>query len=829
MVKIQKLEEAISKLELQSKVQDVSPKKIKSLMSILEWAHKKGHISENIFNSWVNRLNKLGQSKSESLKIRTTQQISGHNPFIYIIPILILCILLPFAYFAGNKAQTVSQTVAPSEISRVGKTFRFQGTLLDQEGNPINRKVDVTFKLYTSELGGKVLYEGKCIGKNALIPKLSGKVSIMIGSDCGMQKIPESVFGNNQNIYLGVTVGKNKELLPRYPVNTIDYAKNASKVNGLSLGGDESSIPYIDEEGRLVLGAVSPVITSTEGNFTLEGETILIKTNPETAGSIMFEPDPGGNVIVRTGKLGVGKENPSSAIDLEGDLSLTGKVYLEGANSSFYQNNGGIISFYSDKDINDLSQPVFQIRGGEDAGIDVGGNLLLVAAKPKIATLNNNDLLLGDKNTGNIIIEGNKNISIGTSQIGEGIVIGKDVSPNKNADLDLGSATRKWHSIYAGDLFLDNEGIGGFWQRKGSNIMPTNIQDDIILGSTTGQSSTIKLSGKSGATSWITGGFTGIGTRTPHFQFSALGNNSQGAVASLSNISPNDNGSTGVLRLQLGTNTSGTNAKFVEFYAGARDDNNGSRMGSIRLNNNGVVYETRGADFAEYILLNEDVDTGFIVGAGKWGKGVAKKGDTLLGVVSDTAGFVGNAKNENKENEVLVGLVGQVKTYLSTENGPISTGDIVSVGSIPGIGVKSNGKSTSIGVVLDSADEITKELSPLQCPKEYKDMTDPNGNPLSCGRITVLIQPHSPSPQLDTLSKGTVTIPKGQVKGRVFIDTLTDDSSIQLTALSENPITTSVSKKNVCPIINSGCQNYFEVVSNKTVDTTVQIQWVVIN
>ncbi len=831
MVKIHKIEEAINKLELQSKIQGVSPKKIRSLQMILEWAKEKGHVSPEKFADFSMRLEKLSMSTSIVPKVKkhVIKEVTQRNLFIYIIPILFLVIFLPLVYFAGRgSSKFESQTVAPSEITRVGKTFRFQGILLDQEGNPINRKVDVAFKLYSAELGGKVLYDGRCIGKNALVPELSGKVAIMIGSDCGMKKISESVFSSNQNVYLGVTVGKSNELRPRYPVTTIDYAENASKVGGLAIGNDESTIPYINEEGHLVLGAVSPVITSTEGNFTLEGETVLVKTHPDTAGSIMFEPDTGGNVIVRTGKLGVGKENPSTEVDIEGSISLTGNTYLEGSNSAFYQNSGGIISFYSDNNINDLSTPVLKIKGGESKGVDIEGDLLLTASKPKIATLNNKDLSVGDKNTGNITIDGNKNISIGTTQIGEGIVLGKDISPFKNDELDFGSATRKWHAIYTSELHLDNEGVGGYWQRKGVNIMPSNLQDDVILGSSTTQTSLVKFSGKSGGTSWITGGYTGIGTRSPHFQLSALGNNSQGAVVSLSNVSPNDNASTSVLRLQLGTNTSGTNAKFLEFYAGSRDDNNGTKVGSIRLNNSGVVYETKGADFAEYILLDEKVETGYIVGTGKSRKGRAREGDYLLGIVSDSAGFVGNAKPERTENEILVGLVGQLKTFVSTENGKVTTGDLISVGTIPGVGVKSNGESNTVGIIIDSVEEIEKELSHLNCPKTYEYIKDKEGKSLKCGRVTLIIQPQQSSVKITT-EKGEITIPSGQTKGKVYVDTLNENSNIQLTALSDVPISTAVSKRIVCSITNSTCQNYFEVVSNKDIDTTVKIQWFITN
>src|SRR5690606_14276694 len=142
-----------------------------------------------------------------------------------------------------------------------------------------------------------------------------------------------------------------------------------------------------------------------------------------------------------------------------------------------------------------------------------------------------------------------------------------------------------------------------------------------------------------------------------------------------------------VLRLALGTPSNSTLSHFVEFYAGANGDNDGTKVGGIKLNNGNVVYETSGADFAEYFQSTGIIEAGNIVTMSTNGVQKAERGKQIVGVVSDKAGFVGNKTDEiNKKPHVLVGLLGQIDVYVSTEHGEIGFGDNITVGSVSGWG-----------------------------------------------------------------------------------------------------------------------------------------------
>src|SRR5690606_30498794 len=131
--------------------------------------------------------------------------------------------------------------------------------------------------------------------------------------------------------------------------------------------------------------------------------------------------------------------------------------------------------------------------------------------------------------------------------------------------------------------------------------------------------------------------------------------------------------------------------------------------GRIRLNNGGVAYESGGADFAEYFTVGEAVEPGDVIAIKPDGNGKATAGSILLGVVSDTAALVGNAKSDDAAaDQAIVGLVGQVKTKVNTENGPVTVGDRLAISSVAGVARKANPGEASIGIALENYNSATQ-------------------------------------------------------------------------------------------------------------------------
>ena len=139
-----------------------------------------------------------------------------------------------------------------------------------------------------------------------------------------------------------------------------------------------------------------------------------------------------------------------------------------------------------------------------------------------------------------------------------------------------------------------------------------------------------------------------------------------------------------------------------------------------------------GADFAEYFETeHKDLFTkDMIVGINTDGIFPAITGDRVIGVTTDTPGFIGNSQNNERYTSILVGLVGQVTVLITNENGPIHRGDTISVGNIPGYGVKSiSHSSEKIGIALENGEDVTFTQDTCGLSKDN----------LTCGKIRILL------------------------------------------------------------------------------------------
>ena len=207
---------------------------------------------------------------------------------------------------------------------------------------------------------------------------------------------------------------------------------------------------------------------------------------------------------------------------------------------------------------------------------------------------------------------------------------------------------------------------------------------------------------------------TGVFTENSGFSFSAMQvlnpTSTAFAVASVTNLNPANSLLNNVLRLNMATQNlpGNVNPRFVRFFAGvANNDTSGTAVGSISLNGAaGVSFNTAGADFGEYYTIIDDSQVGEIIAVTRDGNKKGVTGDKILGVISDSAGFVGNSVEYTAEGEIptdkkIVGLLGQMKVKVTGENGIIEQGDFVALSSTPGFGMK----ATENGMVLGKAME----------------------------------------------------------------------------------------------------------------------------
>lgn len=185
-------------------------------------------------------------------------------------------------------------------------------------------------------------------------------------------------------------------------------------------------------------------------------------------------------------------------------------------------------------------------------------------------------------------------------------------------------------------------------------------------------------------------GKIGIGTNAPTSIFHVAGsiNDLAGSPANHVVLLENTNAgaSPDVLALKVGTVNPTGASNFITFFDGGN-----TAIGRIEGNSaNNTVYVTTGSDFAEWlpkINSNEYFEAWDIVGVFEGKISKTTKGAQLVSVISDRAGFLGNAP-ETKEEENTgerVAFIGQVPVKII---GTVNAGDYITPsGNNDGIGV----------------------------------------------------------------------------------------------------------------------------------------------
>jgi antitoxin component YwqK of YwqJK toxin-antitoxin module len=207
----------------------------------------------------------------------------------------------------------------------------------------------------------------------------------------------------------------------------------------------------------------------------------------------------------------------------------------------------------------------------------------------------------------------------------------------------------------------------------------------------------------------------GIGTTAPAYKLDVQDTQASSYVSRIQNLSTSTTADGLLIALGVGT-TRGTGNVYVGFAY-----NNTTVAGRIIGNGTAVAYETTGADYAEYFLAEDFTskpEPGDIVSLSQIkSKAVTKavSPSKAIGVISDSAGFVGNAPicevadqdcdtNYEKTN-VVVGITGQLSVKVSTKNGAINLGDPLTTSDIPGVAVKATKAGNIIGHAMESYSE----------------------------------------------------------------------------------------------------------------------------
>ncbi|KXK07706.1 MAG: hypothetical protein UZ21_OP11001000928 [Microgenomates bacterium OLB22] len=178
--------------------------------------------------------------------------------------------------------------------------------------------------------------------------------STLIGEDCGSE-ITSAVFTENAEVWLSTTVGADSEMTPRQQIANVGYALNAETLQGFPPDTTVSSIPYINRDGNVLIGASTPGIRNTYASATFvmssanaitlqsagSGDITLTATESGTIKFLTAGTQAG--VITGAQLWGIGTTGPDAKVD---SLYTGGEqlrlTYADGSTyTGFTTNSGG--------------------------------------------------------------------------------------------------------------------------------------------------------------------------------------------------------------------------------------------------------------------------------------------------------------------------------------------------------------------------------------------------------------------------------------------------------------------------------------------------------
>jgi site-specific recombinase XerD len=502
------------------------------------------------------------------------------------------------SYFIAPKEQldVLAANVSPPRI------LSFQGRLADNNDTPITAKTNLRFGIYNSQTasGSAMLWQEV----DSVTPDENGIFSVTLGSGT---PIPQSLFGQNAALFIGISVGTDAELVPRQQIATVAYATNSELLQGMPAitqpnAGTANVVLALDSSGNLTIGGTaSPTFQATGGTFTLSGNTLNLTTTGN--GNVIVAPGGAGTISLQSPIQNLGNNNTipgiSGAVQFNDNIGInnTGSqtslsIYqTSSANAIMASQSGTTIFSVAGNGIGFLNQALgigetnpstrLYVNSGGDAttatfnsGVTPNTIFSFLSSGNQFASVSrnsNNDLQVATNNNANIIFSPGGNIGIGTTTPGSfPVQIAGNLGPNASNTYNLGSSSMQWSNVYANTLNGQNLNLSGLTNSGG--VLYTNASGSVAQTST-GTIGDCLISQGTAAPTWspcaaASGGVwtVGNGAIMPIYQSADLligGSSTASAKFAVLNVASGTpvayiNGNMGI-----GTTTPGANADIV--------------------------------------------------------------------------------------------------------------------------------------------------------------------------------------------------------------------------------------------------------------------------
>jgi hypothetical protein len=250
---------------------------------------------------------------------------------------LIFTLLLSAIWLTMLWLQSSSSTALASGLPNISNAFTYQGTLRLADGNLATGSYSITLKLYNVVTAGTALYSESFTD----VVVRNGNFSVVVGD---ATPIDPAVF-DNANLYIGITVAPDPEMLPRQRLYPVPWAVQAGQAQSATTATTATIAT------TLVKNATIDGLIINKG-ATNDGALRLTSSGPGWGSGVRFE----NTTANRTYGIYVGQDGIWQFVD-----------ETAGANRMYIQPNGSV-GVPGALDVNNSNMTMNVARGGNNGG-----------------------------------------------------------------------------------------------------------------------------------------------------------------------------------------------------------------------------------------------------------------------------------------------------------------------------------------------------------------------------------------------------------------------------------------------------------------------------
>src|SRR5688572_22334140 len=327
-----------------------------------------------------------------------------------------ICLLAIACGVFGVLFRGVEPTFAAAQINN---QINYQARLMDASGFPVaDGNYSIIFSLYdASTAGNRIWTAAGTLGTPTAITVnvQNGLFTILLG-DTGQNTL-DTVDWNSDQLYLGVTINADAEMVPRKRLAAAPQAFNARQLQGMyassTVSGGQTLFTINQTENSSATGTRSAL--DVRSNGTSNANDFLIRGINDTNATIFSVNREGTVSTTRIGLQDGSLSQPAVAFSSSQDSGL------------FYDNAAGALQFSINSSVEFyLDTNNLYLQGGLQPFVPGGS----------IGSLGNawvDGFYSGTVSTTNLIVSG---------------TVGSNLVPSTDLAFSLGDATRRWNSFF---------------------------------------------------------------------------------------------------------------------------------------------------------------------------------------------------------------------------------------------------------------------------------------------------------------------------------------------------------------------------------------------